>query len=242
MTSITHRLIPTAILSLFITLSMTAQINSGVGYMHGTDKKGDTIIDYHDNPKNHVHEEVKVIRETKLTPAEAAKYEGKASKAATAQRDTTATAAATVPERTDTLHDTTTTAGVTDVVIGNIAVTGCDCINMNMIYTAIAVFGLAAIIGMYLIMLLMRDRKRPPFVIFIHGMFATAGLTLFCVYCFYQPGPLASLTILLIAALCGLVLIYNDITGRPVPKWLGILHGALALVGFVLLLVFAFAH
>ena len=208
--------------------------------MHGSYKKGDTAVDYHDDPSKHGKTEVTVIKRTP-TPASEARAERISRAKAPSVLTTNTTAAATVLE--DTMAPAAT-AHTTDMVataaVGT--VTNCDCINMNLIYTAIAVFGLAAIIGMYLITLLMRDRKRPLFASIVHGLFATCGLTLFVIYCIHQPGPLASLTIMVIAALCGLVLIYHEVIGRPVPKWLGALHGVLAVVGFILLLIFAFAH
>lgn len=111
---------------------------------------------------------------------------------------------------------------------------------MEIIYTAITIFGIAAILGMYLLSLVMRDKETPKGASIIHGLFAAIGLGLLVIYCAgRQPGPVASIIVFTIAALGGVVLIYKDITGRKVPKWLGILHGLTALAGFLILIDFA---
>ena len=88
----------------------------------------------------------------------------------------------------------------------------------------------------------MKDQKRPLFAAIVHGLFNASGLTLLFVYCIYQNGPIAGLIALLLAALCGLAMIYNEVKDTQVPKWLGALHGVLSLTGLVLLLIFALGH
>ena len=112
---------------------------------------------------------------------------------------------------------------------------------MATIYTAIAVFGLAAILGMYLISLVFRDKATPKGVAIIHGLFAALGLVLLIIYCIGNtPAPIESLVIFCIAALGGFVLFYKDLTGK-IPKWLAVVHGLAAVTGYVLLLIFAFS-
>lgn len=112
---------------------------------------------------------------------------------------------------------------------------------MTTIYSAIAIFGLTAILGMYLLSLVLRTKSTPKGVAIIHGLLAVIALVLVIVYCVGNPaGPAASLIVFIIAALGGLVLGYRDFTGKSVPKWLALLHGSAAIIGFVLLLWFAF--
>ncbi len=112
---------------------------------------------------------------------------------------------------------------------------------MGTIYFAIAIFGLTAIIGMYLLSLILRDKQIPKGAAIIHGLFAVIALVLLIVYCVgNEPGPLVSIVVFSIAALGGFIMGYRDITGRKVPKWLGVVHGLTALVGFIILLMFAF--
>ncbi|MBK5284918.1 MAG: hypothetical protein JJE25_05915 [Bacteroidia bacterium] len=112
---------------------------------------------------------------------------------------------------------------------------------MGTIYSAIAIFGMTAILGMYLLSLVLRNKQTPKGVAILHGLFAVTGLVLLIIYCFGNgPGPWVSVIVFTIAALGGFILVYKDITGRKVPKWLGIVHGLTAVAGFALLLVFAF--
>lgn len=89
--------------------------------------------------------------------------------------------------------------------------------------------------------LVLREQKTPKVVALLHGAFAVTGLVLLVVY--YTRNdvrPLTSIIVFAVAALGGLVLFYTDITGKPIPKWLAVGHGLIALTGFALLLAFAF--
>jgi hypothetical protein len=233
----------------FFTISITAQINSGVGYMHGTYKKGDTAVDYHDEPSMHDHESVKIIKEKQLTPAEAKKAGlkvppymehkngGKSDNTAQAGADTTSAPdttaqAATVPQDSQ------------SVVLVNtmIASTGCDCVNRNFLWAAIALLFLAYLFDLYSLAQTMRDKIRPAMAAVCHGLLATAGMTLLIIYSIFQITPIASLVLLCIAVALGLILLYNDVEGKPSSKPFVIGQAAIAAVGFVLLIVFTLGH
>lgn len=109
------------------------------------------------------------------------------------------------------------------------------------VYAAIPIFIIAAIIGMYLLSLVLREKETPKKLLLTHGFFAALGLVLLIIYCFrHQHSPVVSLVLLIMAALGGFVMAYRDITGRKIPKWLGVFHGLIAIAGFGFLLVFAF--
>ena len=109
-----------------------------------------------------------------------------------------------------------------------------------MLYTAIAFFALAAVLGMFLISFVLRGKETPKGVVFTHGPLAVIGLVLLVIYSFRQsPGPTEAIVLFAIAAAGGLVMVWRDLTRRTVPKWLAILHGLLAVGGFIYLLVFA---
>lgn len=111
---------------------------------------------------------------------------------------------------------------------------------MTLIYTALAIFAMAAIAGMYLLSLILRNKSTPKGVTIIHGLMAATALVLLIIYCFGNtPGPWSSIIIFTLAAIGGFILNYRDITGKKVPKWLGVAHGLLAITGFVLLILFA---
>jgi hypothetical protein len=44
----------------------------------------------------------------------------------------------------------------------------------------------------------------------------------------------------IIAATGGFIVFVRDIINKPVPKWLAIVHGLIAVTGFIFLLMFAF--
>ena len=112
---------------------------------------------------------------------------------------------------------------------------------MGIIYGAITIFGMVAIAGMYLLSLILRNKQTPKAVTIIHGLFAVLGVVLLIIYCFkHNTDLLTSIIVFLVAAVSGIMLNYRDLTGKSVPKWFAIAHGLVAVVGFALLLVFAF--
>src|SRR4030095_1564558 len=97
---------------------------------------------------------------------------------------------------------------------------------MGLIYAAITIFGMTALFGMYLLSLILRNKTTPKGVTIIHGLMASIALFLLIIYCFGDaPGPWPSIIIFTLAAIGGFVLNYRDITGKKVPKWLGIVNG-----------------
>jgi hypothetical protein len=110
---------------------------------------------------------------------------------------------------------------------------------METIYAAIGLFGAAALGGMYLLSLVLKERQRPKAIAFAHGTLAVSGVIVLIVYSLKNPGPVGSLVVFAMAAMGGFVMIYKDLTTGHVPKWLGIVHGLLAITGFILLIAFA---
>jgi peptidoglycan/LPS O-acetylase OafA/YrhL len=114
---------------------------------------------------------------------------------------------------------------------------------MNTLYTIIGLFAIGALFGIYLLTLVLQNKKTSTGMALIHGLFVAAALITLIVYSTKnQPSPITSIILFVIAALGGLVLFYRDVTGQTVPKWLAVLHGLLAVTGFILLLVFTFGN
>jgi hypothetical protein len=113
---------------------------------------------------------------------------------------------------------------------------------MNTLYLVIALFALGALIGMYLLSLVLQKKETPKAIALIHGLFVAVALVLLIVYTSNHPGPIESIVLFVLAALGGLVLFIRDLTGKPLPKWLALGHGLIAVAGFIFLLVFAFGH
>jgi hypothetical protein len=113
---------------------------------------------------------------------------------------------------------------------------------MNTLYTIVGLFALGAIIGMYLLAMVLQNKATPKGVVFVHGLFVVIALIMLIVYVTnHTPGPIESLVLFVIAAVGGLIVFYTDITGKKIPKWLAVLHGLTAVSGFVFLLLFTFA-
>ncbi|MGZ3865185.1 MAG: hypothetical protein ACXVC6_04555 [Bacteroidia bacterium] len=112
---------------------------------------------------------------------------------------------------------------------------------MNTLYLIVSLFALGALIGMYLLALVLQNKETPKFVAFIHGGFVVAALALLIIYSMHNPGLTEVIVLFVVAAMGGLVLIVRDLSSKPIPKWLAIGHGLIAVTGFIFLLVAAFA-
>ena len=113
---------------------------------------------------------------------------------------------------------------------------------MNTLYSIIGLFALGALAGMYLLVLVLQKKQTPKFVSLIHGGFVVVALTMLIMYATTKgPGLIESITLFVMAALGGLVLIYRDMTGKSIPKWLAVGHGLIAVTGFIFLLVYTFS-
>ena len=111
-----------------------------------------------------------------------------------------------------------------------------------MVYTAIAFFALAAILGMILLSFILRGKETPKGMAIVHGLLAATGLVLTIYYTIKtRPGPVESAILFTIAALGGFIVFARDISNKPIPKWLAVVHGLVAVTGFIFLLIFAFA-
>jgi hypothetical protein len=112
---------------------------------------------------------------------------------------------------------------------------------MTTLYAIIGLFALGAIIGLYLLALILQDKETPKAIALVHGGFVVIAVVMLIVYITKNtPGPVESLVLFIIAALGGLVVAYRDFTGKKIPKWLAVVHGLVAVTGFIFLLVFAF--
>jgi hypothetical protein len=112
---------------------------------------------------------------------------------------------------------------------------------MKIIYTAIVVFGLTTLLGVYLISLVLRNKQTPKGIWLIHSLFSFAGLILlFFSLSVNMQGPVESTIVFVLAAFTGSYLFYKDITKLHPPKWIAVLQGILSILGYILLLSFAF--
>ena len=112
---------------------------------------------------------------------------------------------------------------------------------LTMMKTSAVLFALAAIGGLIMALIRFRGADRPPSAIAMaHGLLAAAALTLL-IYAAAAAGVpsigMVALVILVIVAVVGVALnlLYHD-KQVPLPKPTIVIHGLVAVIGFVLLL------
>ncbi|MBS1614518.1 MAG: hypothetical protein JST06_00180 [Bacteroidetes bacterium] len=111
-----------------------------------------------------------------------------------------------------------------------------------MLYLIIALFALAAALGIINLKHWMSAAKPPRKFVYLHGAFAATALVLLIVHALSSEGAAVrtSLIFFIIAALAGFYLFARDLKNKIGPGSLAMVHGLVAVIGFVLLLFVAF--
>jgi hypothetical protein len=111
---------------------------------------------------------------------------------------------------------------------------------MEMIYIALVLFAIAALIGIYLISFVLQKKETPKAVALAHGGVAAAALVLIIIHTVKTGADIWQIIALFVlTALGGIVLFVRDIMGKTLPKSLAVVHALLAVTSFVFLLVYA---
>jgi uncharacterized membrane protein HdeD (DUF308 family) len=115
-----------------------------------------------------------------------------------------------------------------------------------MLQTSTVLFAIAALGGVVMALIRFSGKPHPPsWLAMLHGFLAAAALTLlvYAAVTTRLPGlAMLALILFLIAAVGGVLLnLRFHLNGVPLPKWLVLVHGALAVIGFVCLLKAAWA-
>ena len=111
-----------------------------------------------------------------------------------------------------------------------------------MLYATIGLFAIAAVLGIVNLKHWMGEAKPPRGVVYAHGLFAASALVLLVIQAMGSEGAAlrTSLICFIIAALGGFYLFARDLKNKIGPGWLAMVHGLVAVIGFVLLLMVAF--
>lgn len=111
-----------------------------------------------------------------------------------------------------------------------------------MLYLTIGLFAIAAVMGIINLKYWMSESKPPRGAVYTHGLFAASALVLLLIQAMKGEGAglRTSLVFFIIAALGGFYLFARDLKGKVGPGWLAMIHGMVAVIGFVLLLLVAF--
>ena len=112
---------------------------------------------------------------------------------------------------------------------------------MTLVIVCVVLFAVAAVFGVINLVRVVAAGRAPRATVYIHGAFAAVSLVLLVIYSIInsQAAPIIAVILFVIAALGGFVLFGIDVATKKPPKWLGFVHGAVAVAGFVFLLVFA---
>ncbi|MFD2445478.1 hypothetical protein ACFSO7_16060 [Bacillus sp. CGMCC 1.16607] len=109
-----------------------------------------------------------------------------------------------------------------------------------MLISSVVLFAVAALGGMVLGVLGLRQRDLPMGLSIIHGVVAASGL-ICLILAVVQGGvgvlPLIALILFIIAALGGFVLFSYHLRRKPHPKGLIVIHALAAVIAFVLLVI-----
>jgi uncharacterized membrane protein len=108
-----------------------------------------------------------------------------------------------------------------------------------MLYAIIAVFALAAVVGLIILKNWLTGATTSRATVYTHGIFAALGLVLLIVY-YFQTEVKAlqtSIILFLVAAIAGFYMFFRDLKGKMSPTWLAIVHGLVAVAGFVLIVL-----
>lgn len=112
-----------------------------------------------------------------------------------------------------------------------------------MIYITLSLFLIAALLGATLLFYVLTNKDTPKGLAIIHGTFAALGILFLIALIMILPvKPYLSLGLFILAAIGGFILIYRDLTGKSLPKWLAFGHGITAIIAFVTLVIYLFGY
>jgi hypothetical protein len=109
-----------------------------------------------------------------------------------------------------------------------------------MLLYSIVLFLLAALIGIYMAVRVLKGVLPPAGAAIFHGLFAASGLLLLLYAAFFTGAPASQVVtvaavLLVIAALGGFLAVSFHMRGKVPPKALAVIHALVAVVGVVAL-------
>lgn len=115
---------------------------------------------------------------------------------------------------------------------------------MNNIYIIVG-FIVAASLGIYMLTLVLKEKKRPILIVGIHGVIALATYAVLTYLVGVEAHTTSQYTIeayafvaFSFAAIGGLYMVIRDkLLKQGIPKWIPFIHGGLALTGLIILII-----
>lgn len=102
-----------------------------------------------------------------------------------------------------------------------------------MIIVACILLLLAAVFGLINLTSILKDKQAPRLAVMAHGIIAVFALFALAAYTVVHPDTLLITgdILLVLAALGGFGLLMIDLSGKPIPKKIAMMHPLLAVVG-----------
>lgn len=111
-----------------------------------------------------------------------------------------------------------------------------------MLAFALILLFIAMGLGLYVLTYVLKDKRTPKPVVVLHGVFAGFGLLIVLTYLAIGHATTLSIvgaTLLGIAAVGGFIMFGIDVSKKPIPKVLALVHPLLAATGVFVLVYFA---
>lgn len=108
-----------------------------------------------------------------------------------------------------------------------------------MLYLTIALFAIAAAIGLYILKNWLTEASTSRAVVYSHGLIAAIALVLLLIRVLQDPSAnlQTSLVLFAAAAVLGFYMFFRDLKGKFSPLWLAVTHALVAVGGLVVLLL-----
>ena len=111
-----------------------------------------------------------------------------------------------------------------------------------MLVISLILFAAAAVFGIINLIPILKNKQTSEPAVYTHGFLAAAALLLLIIFSIDFAGglPVISMILFIIVALVGFILFARDLFKKPGPKSVALIHGAVAFISFILLLIFVF--
>jgi hypothetical protein len=113
------------------------------------------------------------------------------------------------------------------------------------VFHIIIIFSITALLGGTLLNFVLNNKKRPMFIVALHGIFALFSIGSLYYYVAdenmdLKHAPMTCAVVFGFAAIGGIYLLIRDkILDQPIPKWMPFIHAGAAVTGYVLLWIHA---
>ena len=111
-----------------------------------------------------------------------------------------------------------------------------------MLTISVIIFAASAVFGLLNLIAVLGNKQTSKPVVYTHGILAATALVLLIIFIINSTGssPIVSLILFIIVALVGFFLFSRDISKKSVPKAVALTHGVVAVISFIILLIFLF--